>query len=133
MSLHPTQPSPLPIGSAPDKFDEVLGELERLLNSPALTNVPLMICANKQDVSTAMSTEQIERQFNLPGLIATHQRPWAIHGTSVVNSEAGDSNPDVNEVLEWVLKTVRADENMITRVRERAKTTEQQRATGVRA
>eukprot|EP00483_Globobulimina_turgida_P002266 UN02268 len=49
-------------------------ELDRVLSEPQLRDVPLLVLANKQDLKTALSVNELTQQLGLPSL----RREWKI-------------------------------------------------------
>ena len=48
-----------------NRFDEARGELNLILDEPALEGLPLLIYCNKQDLSDAMRPSEIEQKLDL--------------------------------------------------------------------
>eukprot|EP00668_Euglena_longa_P029028 GGOE01036366.1.p1 GENE.GGOE01036366.1~~GGOE01036366.1.p1 ORF type:complete len:216 (-),score=26.38 GGOE01036366.1:201-848(-) len=56
----------------PERFEEVRGTFETLLENPSLGDVPIMICANKRDKENSIPAQQLVKQLNLDGIIRRH-------------------------------------------------------------
>jgi len=48
-----------------DRFEEAKAAMEAIVDHPELAGVPLLVCANKQDLPTARSFEEIETFFQI--------------------------------------------------------------------
>ncbi|XP_040569363.1 ADP-ribosylation factor-like protein 3 [Lepeophtheirus salmonis] len=80
------------------RFEETGQELQELLFEEKLTNVPVMIYANKQDVISASPASEIAEGL---GLHHIKDRPWQIQSCSALNGEG------VKDGMEWVCANVR--------------------------
>ena len=78
-------------------MDESSLELAQLLGEEKLEGVPLIIFANKQDLISALSAEEISEGFDL---ISIRDRPWIIQPCS---AKTGDG---LQEGMEWVVGQV---------------------------
>lgn len=81
------------IDSADDgRFEEVKTEVWSILNNEAMNGVPLMVIANKQDLSGAVKPSELTHMLALEKIT---DRPWSIHGTCAITGvglqEAMDS------------------------------------------
>ena len=72
-------------------------ELAQLLCEEKLEGVPLLIFANKQDLISALSAEEISEGFDLTSI---RDRPWNIQPCS---AKTGDG---LQEGMEWVVGQV---------------------------
>lgn len=87
------------IDSADQKrFEETGDELAELLEEAKLAGVPVLIFANKQDLSTAAKASDIATGLNLHTI---RDRAWQIQPCSAVSGEG------VKDGLDWVLKTIK--------------------------
>ncbi|XP_067007808.1 ADP-ribosylation factor-like protein 3 isoform X2 [Anabrus simplex] len=80
------------------RLEETGHELEELLTEDKLTNVPLLVYANKQDLLHAMPASDIAEGL---GLHTIKDRPWQIQACSATSGEG------VKDGMEWVCKTVK--------------------------
>lgn len=72
-------------------------ELVALLSEDELKNVPLLILANKQDLTEAMLVEELTSKLELSSI---KDRPWTIMPTSAVNGQ------NIQESFKWLSETV---------------------------
>ncbi|GBG32724.1 ADP-ribosylation factor-related protein 1 [Hondaea fermentalgiana] len=77
-----------------DRFEEAKAAMESLVDHPELTGVPLLVCANKQDLPTAKEFEDIDAYFQITDDAAKHAASSAAKNsgsshTSASNAEAG--------------------------------------------
>lgn len=80
------------------RLEETAKELETLLNEEKLAGVPLLIFANKMDLSTALPAADVSQCLNLHTI---RDRKWNIQGCS---AKTGDG---LNEGLEWSVKNLK--------------------------
>lgn len=80
------------------RLEEVNTELAALLAEEKLAGVPLLVFANKQDLLSALSAEDISTGLNLA---AIKGRSWQIQGCS---GKTGDGLP---EGMEWVMSQLK--------------------------
>jgi len=83
-----------------DLFDEerlafAQEELSLILDRDELSNVPLLIFANKQDIAK-VKLDNIANRFQLENLT----RPWKIQGTCATTGEG------LNDGLEWIQQEI---------------------------
>jgi ADP-ribosylation factor-like protein 3 len=69
-------------------------ELQNLLDEEQLENVPLLVFANKQDLPTSLTAEEISTDMNLNTI---RDRSWQIHACSAKDGEGLD------EGLNWIM------------------------------
>ena len=79
-----------------NRFDEAKIELENILNSPELIDIPVAILGNKIDMNGAVSLEELKEALNYDELIAKETRPLKIFMVSVIKKIG------YNYVLDWV-------------------------------
>ncbi|CAF0931772.1 unnamed protein product [Didymodactylos carnosus] len=84
------------------RFPETSEQLLELLADEKLTNVPLLIFANKQDLLNAATSSEITDGL---ALYTIRDRAWQIQGCSAYTQEG------VKTGLEWVYKTVKTTKN----------------------
>ena len=65
-------------------FNPIVQELLELLLEEKLSNVALLIYANKQDLINALSTSELAEQLNLPSI---KNRTWQIQPCSALTGE----------------------------------------------
>ncbi len=83
------------IDSADQKrMDETGLELEQLLGEAKLDDVPILIFANKQDLMSAYSAEEISESLNL---VTINDRPWNIQACSAKTGEG------LKDGMEWIM------------------------------
>ena len=68
-----------------DRFDEASEELFDMLKDEAMRNVPVVVIANKQDLSNAVNVDQLVTRLNLNNLPKTHK--WFIQGACAINGD----------------------------------------------
>jgi len=85
-----------------DRLEEVNAEITKLLTEEdKLAGVPLLVYANKQDLLSAMSAEDIATGLNLTGI---KDRSWQIQACS---AKAGEG---LSEGMEWLVTTIQERE-----------------------
>lgn len=78
------------------RMDEARIELGKLLKEEKkLNNVPVIIFANKQDLFSALTVEEISEQLDLVNI---NNRAWTIQSCSAKNGEG------IQEGMEWIAK-----------------------------
>ena len=75
------------------RMDETRVELGQLLLEKKLDGVPLLIFANKQDLFSALTADEISEQLNL---VKIDDRQWTIQSCS---AKTGDG---IQEGMEWI-------------------------------
>ncbi|KAL1235970.1 ADP-ribosylation factor-like protein [Trichinella spiralis] len=80
------------------RFDETGVELMELLEEEKLTNVPLLIFANKQDLVNAVPASSLAEGLQLHTI---RDRPWQIQPCSAISMEG------VKDGMDWICKQVR--------------------------
>jgi GTPase SAR1 family protein len=85
-----------------DRVDECREELGRFMTEDGLQDCCVLILANKQDLPSAMSIEEITEKLELNKLPPT--RTWHIQGASAVKGEG------LYEGLDWLKDTLTAKE-----------------------
>jgi len=83
--------------SDPDRFPEVYAELTKMLLEESLQNVPLLIFANKRDLSNARTISQITEGLQLKSIT---DRKWHIQPASGVTGEG------LHDGLTWIYKAL---------------------------
>ncbi|XP_064610840.1 uncharacterized protein LOC135475036 [Liolophura sinensis] len=76
-----------------ERLDQAKDELHQALWEDELRDVSLLVMANKQDLSSAMSTDEVKEGLKLDSL---RQRDWAIFPTSATKGEG------LAEALDWL-------------------------------
>lgn len=69
-------------------------ELNELLSEEKLTNVPLLVYANKQDLINAVSAGELAEELHL---ISIRDRPWQIQACSAASAEGLKVNYKKND------------------------------------
>ena len=77
------------------RMEETGIELDGLLGEQKLQNVPLLVFANKQDLFSAYSSEEISEGLNLTNI---DDRPWNIQPCSAKTGEG------IQDGLEWIME-----------------------------
>lgn len=78
-----------------DRLDEVKDFLRSyVLNSDELVGVPILFCANKQDLPNALSVAQLMDRLELNNI---RDRPWFIQATSAVTGDG------LYEGMDWLV------------------------------
>lgn len=67
------------------RFGEASEELKAMMNDDSMRYVPVVVIANKQDLPTAKSLDQIVTQLDLKSIPATAK--WHIHPASAISGE----------------------------------------------
>ena len=69
-----------------ERMSEASDELQNILLNENLTNVPILILANKQDLETAMDIRQVTEKMHM---YKTEGREWFVQGCSALNNGDG--------------------------------------------
>lgn len=80
------------------RVPETSEELMDLLNDEKLTDVPLLVFANKQDLSNVLPAAEIAESL---GLVKLENRIWQIMGCSAIDGTG------VKEGMDWICSTIR--------------------------
>jgi ADP-ribosylation factor-like protein 8 len=78
-----------------DKFDAARQELHNLLQKPQLTNIPLLVLGNKNDLATAMTVEQVIEKMDLKSIKGREVSCYSISSKNQVN---------IDLTLQWLIK-----------------------------
>ena len=78
------------------RFPEAYKELNDILETPELVNIPIAILGNKIDMAGAVSLEELKAALHYDELMAKENRPMEVFMTSVTK-KIGYSN-----ALEWI-------------------------------
>lgn len=78
------------------RFPEARKELEKILSTPELVNIPVAILGNKIDMSGAVSIEELKEGLNYDEIVAKETRPMEIMMVSVTKKIGYSS------ALEWI-------------------------------
>jgi signal recognition particle receptor subunit beta len=81
-----------------DRLPEAKIELQTLLTDPNLENIPMLLLANKQDLSTSLNVAQLTSALNLQ---QSAKRPWH------VQSCVATTGMGIHEGLDWLMQTLR--------------------------
>jgi ADP-ribosylation factor-like protein 3 len=79
------------------RIEETGVELSQLLEEERLTNVPLLIMANKQDLMNAMDPDEITDALSLNTL---RERTWILLPCSAKTGEG------LQDAMEWIVEQV---------------------------
>ena len=78
------------------RFDEARQELESILETPELVNIPIAILGNKIDMAGAVSVEELKEALSYDELLAKESRPMEIFMVSVTKKIG------FTQALEWI-------------------------------
>ena len=78
------------------RFPEAKQELESILETPELVNIPVAILGNKIDMAGAVSVEELKEALSYDELLAKESRPMEIFMVSVTKKIG------FTQALEWV-------------------------------
>jgi len=78
--------------------EEALRRSESMLEEDKLSGVPVIVLANKQDLVTALSPDEVADGLNLYSI---RDRPWQIQACSAKTGEG------LQDGMEWLVKQVR--------------------------
>eukprot|EP01089_Gocevia_fonbrunei_P004143 TRINITY_DN1413_c0_g1_i2.p1 TRINITY_DN1413_c0_g1~~TRINITY_DN1413_c0_g1_i2.p1 ORF type:complete len:187 (-),score=44.68 TRINITY_DN1413_c0_g1_i2:16-576(-) len=83
-----------------DRVKEARDELKQLLDDEELKGVPLLVFANKQDMSQALSPAEIAESLDVNNI---RSRKWHVQGASATNGDGLYEGLDflANAVREW--------------------------------
>uniref|UniRef100_A0A7S1AUY8 ADP-ribosylation factor-like protein 3 n=1 Tax=Noctiluca scintillans TaxID=2966 RepID=A0A7S1AUY8_NOCSC len=79
------------------RLEESGSELQELLAEDKLAGIPLLVFANKQDISTATGAEDIKNQLDLDSI---KERTWTIQACSAKDADG------LQEGMEWIISVV---------------------------
>ena len=79
-----------------NRFEEARKELENILETPELVNIPIAILGNKIDMAGAVSVEELKAAIHYDELLAKETRPMEIFMVSVTKKIG------FTQALEWV-------------------------------
>lgn len=80
------------------RTEEAKGELQSMLKEEDLNNVPLMVFANKQDLTFALSAQEIAEKLALDSI---KDRKWSIFACSALTKEG------IQEGMEWLVNNLK--------------------------
>ncbi|KER25238.1 hypothetical protein T265_07275 [Opisthorchis viverrini] len=83
-----------------DRFDESKEAFDKMIRNPALDSVPLLILANKQDVSGAFPVAEVNKVF-CDSMRFVGQRDCTIRGVSALKGDG------VSDGIRWMLDKVK--------------------------
>eukprot|EP00891_Asterochloris_glomerata_P002104 jgi/Astpho2/2104/Aster-00586 len=96
--------------AAPQRLTEARSALEQALGSRELYDAPLLVLANKQDSSAALSGDEVTEQLGLSTVIS---RPCRVQTASALNGDG------LKEGLEWLVHaTKRSNRALLLRQRQ---------------
>lgn len=78
-----------------DKFDAAKTELHNLLQKPQLTNIPLLVLGNKNDLPNALTVEQVIDRMDLKSVRNREVSCYSISSKNQVN---------IDLTLQWLIK-----------------------------
>ena len=79
--------------------DSAKAELFRVTDEPMLRDAPLLVLANKQDLSSALSVTELKERLGLTSM----KRPWYIQSAVATKAEG------LYEGLDWLAQTLSND------------------------
>lgn len=77
---------------------ESTGEFNELLKDEKLKNVPIIVLANKQDLSSSMKASEVAEVM---GLVKLKDRDWQIQSCSAIDGTG------LTDAMEWICKCVK--------------------------
>ena len=88
-----------------ERIDEASEELHKLINEAELSNVPILIYANKQDLPKALSTAEITSRLSMNNQMNSQMnsiknRKWVVQPSSIPNGVG------LYEGLDWLSKAI---------------------------
>jgi GTPase SAR1 family protein len=91
----------------PSRKEETKQELWAILNNQGLVNnspkMPLLVYANKQDISYSMIVAEVRDMLDLESIPS--ERPWHIQGVSVVTGQG------LKEGMDWLTTQLKAEQS----------------------
>ena len=81
-----------------ERIDEAKLELQKLLHEQELSNIILLVFANKQDMPNAMSVSEIREKLDLNSL---RDRPWFVQSSCAVKGQG------LYEGLDWMATQIK--------------------------
>ena len=82
-----------------ERISECHNELTRLLTEELLSAVPLLVFANKQDISTALDADEVKDKLTLDDI---SDRNWTIQACSATTQEG------LQDGMDWLIQTINA-------------------------
>mmetsp|Transcript_3553 Transcript_3553/g.3580 ORF Transcript_3553/g.3580 Transcript_3553/m.3580 type:complete len:182 (+) Transcript_3553:27-572(+) len=79
-----------------DRLEEAGQELHKILLEDEMKDLPLLVMANKQDLSGAVSPQELTENLNL----SREKRKWLVQGTSAANGDG------LQEGMDWLANTL---------------------------
>ena len=83
-----------------NRFPEAKTELEKILETPELVNIPIAILGNKIDMNGSVSVEQLKEALGYDEILAKETRPMEIFMVSVAKKIG------YSAALEWISKNL---------------------------
>ena len=83
-----------------NRFPEAKKELEKILETPELVNIPIAILGNKIDMKGSVSVEQLKEALDYDTILAKETRPMEIFMVSVAKKIG------YSAALEWISKNL---------------------------
>jgi ADP-ribosylation factor-like protein 3 len=80
------------------RMGESTGEFNELLKDEKLKSVPIIVLANKQDLSSSMKSSEVAE---LIGLVKLKDRDWQIQACSALEGTG------LQEAMDWICKCVK--------------------------
>ena len=80
------------------RMSESTGEFNELLKDEKLKSVPIIVLANKQDLSSSMKASEVAE---LIGLVKLKDRDWQIQACSALEGSG------LQEAMDWICKCVK--------------------------
>lgn len=82
------------------RTEEAREELQNMLQEEDLKNVALLVFANKQDLTFALTAQEIAEKLMLDSI---KDRKWSIFACSATTKEG------IQEGMEWLVKSMKKD------------------------
>lgn len=90
-----------------DKFEKNKEVFTSLINNFELKNCPLLIIANKQDIVTSKSTEEIAKEYDLN---AVKNRTVLLQGVNAKDIRNEFGNEDIKKSFVWITNCLLGEE-----------------------
>ena len=75
------------------RFDDAAEELKKMMEEEALKQCPVLIWANKQDLNTSLTSEEVTEKLEMQNI---KDRDWLVQGSSAIRGQG------LREGLDWL-------------------------------
>ena len=86
-----------------NRFPEAKKELEKILETPELVNIPIAILGNKIDMKGSVSVDELKQALGYDDILSRESRPMEIFMVSVAKKIG------YSAALEWISKNIPED------------------------